>query len=206
MPEAILPEAFRDAHTQSIGSFSADKIPSKYMADRAEILGLHKSGALIPLEASITKTYVDDKLIMSAQVRDISERKQALKTLEDSEARFRAIFDHAVEAIALLDASGFVIEINSAATDMLPLNEYVGNKHLWELTWWGTFDSSEKLEAEEALHNNVMEATQGNLVRTRTELSTTRGVLQIDFSLIPVSDTSGKVIYIIAEARKLIEL
>ena len=74
---------------------------------------------------------------MSAQVRDISERKQALKTLEDSEARFRAIFDHAVEAIALLDASGSVIEINSAATDMLPLNEYVGNKHLWELTWWG---------------------------------------------------------------------
>ena len=202
----LLPEAFRDAHTQSIRSFGADKIPSKYMSDRAEILGLHKSGALIPLEASITKTYIDNKLIMSAQVRDISERKQALKTLEDSEARFRAIFDHAVEAIALLDASGLVIEINRAAMDMFPLNEYVGNKHLWELTWWGTFDSSEKLEAEEALHNNVMEATQGNLVRTRTELSTSRGVLQIDFSLIPVSNSSGEVIYIIAEARKLIEL
>ena len=204
--DILIPEAFRDTHRQNIQSFSTDKIPSKYMGERAEILGLHKSGRMIPLEASITKTHIDNKLIMSAQVRDISERKQSLKSLEDSEARFRAIFDHAVEAIALLDASGLVIEINPAATDMLPLDEYVKDKHLWELTWWGSNDSSEKLEAEEALQNNVMEATQGNLVRTRTELSTSRGLVQIDFSLIPVSDTNGEVIYIIAEARKLIEL
>jgi PAS domain S-box-containing protein len=202
----LIPEAFHDTHTRHIRSFSSDKIPSKYMGERSEILGAHKSGALIPLEASITKTYVDNKLIMSAQVRDITERKQALKTLEDSEARFRAIFDHAVEAIALLDESGLVIEINRAATDMLPLNEYVGDKYLWELTWWGTNDSNEKLEAQETLQNNVMEATQGNLVRTRTELSTSRGDLHIDFSLIPVSNANGEVIYIIAEARKLIEL
>jgi len=201
----LLPEGARDAHTESIQVFSGDKSPSKFMGERGEIIGLHKSGARIPLEASITKTFIGNRLIMSAQIRDISERKQAQKSLEEREARFGAVFDHAVEAIALLNASGLVLEINSAAREMLPLDESVNDKHLWELTWWGSTDSTERAEAEKSLHDNVVDASKGRTVRTRSELVTSRGTHEIDFSLIPVTNESDEVIYIIAEARKLIE-
>ncbi len=201
----LVPEAARKAHSNSIGDFGADKAPSKFMGQRGEILGQHKSGRLIPLEASITKTYIGNRLIMSAQVRDISARKKAQRDLEEREARFGAVFDHAVEAIALLDAEGLVLEINSAARKMLPQNESVQGKHLWELGWWGTPDSSERAEAEKSLHDNVVEAAAGTTVRTRSELETSHGILDIDFSLIPVTNESGEVKYLIAEARNLIE-
>ncbi len=122
----LLPTSASDAHTESIQVFSGDKSPSKFMGERGEIIGLHKSGARIALEASITKTFIGNRLIMSAQIRDISDRKQAQKILEEREARFGAVFDHAVEAIALLDASGLVLDINSAARERLPVSVRVG--------------------------------------------------------------------------------
>ena len=88
---------------------------------------------------------------------------------------------------------------------MLPLDESVSEKHLWELTWWDFTDSAERAEAEKTLHDNVIEAARGNTVRTRAELVTSRGTHEIDFSLIPVANDSNEVMYIIAEARKLIE-
>jgi PAS domain S-box-containing protein len=142
---------------------------------------------------------------MSAQVRDISERKRTQEALKEREARFGAVFNHAIEAIALLDATGRILEINNAAREMLPVDEEVLGKHLWELTWWGTSDSGERAESIDALRTNVMEAAGGNLVRTRSELATSRGVHELDFSLIPVSNEDKEVIYLIAEARKLIE-
>ena len=201
----LLPETVRDGHTRSIQTFETGKTPSRFMGDRGEILGLHKSGMLLPLEASITKTYIGDKLVMSAQVRDISERKRTQEALKEREARFGAVFNHAIEAIALLDAAGRILEINNAAREMLPVDEEVLGKHLWELTWWGTSDSGERAESIDALRTNVMEAAGGNLVRTRSELATSRGVHELDFSLIPVSNADKDVIYLIAEARKLIE-
>lgn len=201
----LLPVGARDEHTESIQIFSGDKSPSKFMGERGEIIGLHKSGTAIPLEASITKTFIGNRLIMSAQIRDISERKVAQKSLEEREARFGAVFNHAVEAIALLDATGLVLEINSAAREMLPVDESVDGKHLWELTWWGSSDSNERRDAMQNLHDNVIEAAQGNTVRTRAELITSRGTHEIDFSLIPVTNEGDEVIFVIAEARKLIE-
>ena len=201
----LLPETVRDGHTRSIQTFETGKTPSRFMGDRGEILGLHKSGMVLPLEASITKTYIGDKLVMSAQVRDISERKRTQEALKEREARFGAVFNHAIEAIALLDATGRILEINDAAREMLPVDEEVLGKHLWELTWWGTSDSGERAESIDALRTNVMEAAGGNLVRTRSELATSRGVHELDFSLIPVSNADKDVIYLIAEARKLIE-
>jgi PAS domain S-box-containing protein len=201
----LLPESVRDGHTKSIQTFESGKTPSQFMGQRGEILGLHKSGRLLPLEASITKTYIGDNLIMSAQVRDITERKRTQEALKEREARFGAVFNHAIEAIALLDATGRVLEINYAAREMLPVDEDVQDKNLWELTWWGTSDSNERAESLDTLRTNVMEAAAGNLVRTRSELVTSRGAHDIDFSLIPVSNEDKEVIYLIAEARKLIE-
>jgi len=199
----LIPGDAREAHTRRIQTFGRGKSPSRLMGERGEITGLHKSGKLIPLEASITKTFIGDKLILSAQIRDISLRKIAEANLAEREARFSAVFNHAVEAIALLDSEGCVLEINEAAREMLPIDEPAINKPLWQLPWWNSSNATEQAESEERLQANVMEAKVGKVVHTRATLNAGSDFFELDFSLTPVSDRNNQVIYLIAEARKL---
>lgn len=199
----LLPQNIRDEHTTSIQTFSSGKRPSQSMGERGEINGQHKSGKIMPLEASITKTYIGDKLVLSAQVRDITQRKKVEVDLAEREARFSAVFNHAVEAIALLDETGCVLEINQAAREMLPIDEPVINKPLWVLPWSNSSNGGREPESEERLRDRFHQAMLGNTVHTRTSLDAGSDALDLDFSLTPIFNNSHHVLYIIAEARKL---
>ena len=199
----LLPQNIRDEHTTSIQTFSSGKRPSQSMGERGEINGQHKSGKIVPLEASITKTYIGDKLVLSAQVRDITQRKKVEVDLAEREARFSAVFNHAVEAIALLDETGCVLEINQAAREMLPIDEPVINKPLWVLPWSNSSNGGREPESEERLRDRFHQAMLGNTVHTRTSLDAGSDALDLDFSLTPIFNNSHHVLYIIAEARKL---
>ena len=54
--------------------------------------------------------------------RDITERRRAEETVKSSEARWRAVFDHAGIGIALLDMAGHPIQNNAALQQMLGYN------------------------------------------------------------------------------------
>ena len=199
----LLPQNIRHEHTTSIQTFSSGKRPSQSMGERGEITGQHKSGKIMPLEASITKTYIGDKLVLSAQVRDITQRKKVEVDLAEREARFSAVFNHAVEAIALLDEKGCVLEINRAAREMLPIDEPVINKPLWVLPWSNSSNGREEPEFEERLRDRFHQAMLGNTVHTRTSLDAGSDALDLDFSLTPIFNKGHHVLYMIAEARKL---
>ncbi|MFW9813753.1 MAG: PAS domain S-box protein [Candidatus Thorarchaeota archaeon] len=53
------------------------------------------------------------------QTLDISERMLAERRLQESEARFRAMFEHAAVGVARVDVSGEILEANNALEDML---------------------------------------------------------------------------------------
>ena len=191
----LLPQNIRDEHTTSIQTFSSGKRPSQSMGERGEINGQHKSGKIMPLEASITKTYIGDKLVLSAQVRDITQRKKVEVDLAEREARFSAVFNHAVEAIALLDETGCVLEINQAAREMLPIDEPVINKPLWVLPWSNSSNGGREPESEERLRDRFHQAMLGNTVHTRTSLDAGSDALDLDFSLTPIFNNSHHVLY-----------
>lgn len=194
--DRLLPADIAKDHARLVGTFASGSHASRMMGQRGEIYGLHKQGHLIPLEASITKTTIDGEVILSAQVRDITERKRRERTLVESEARFRAIFEHAIEAMALLSPTGEVLEINPAARAMLPA--FLPQKFLWQLDWWFDEEDSASIEqSRHALESGVGRCAKGEVIRMRRVL----GAREIDFSMIPVAGPDGRVIYIIAEGR-----
>ncbi|HVL15937.1 MAG TPA: PAS domain S-box protein, partial [Gemmata sp.] len=54
-----------------------------------------------------------------AVLRDTTERRAAEQALRESEGRFRGLFEHAADAIFLLDSGGRVLDVNRRATHCL---------------------------------------------------------------------------------------
>ncbi len=74
-----------------------------------------KDGTFSPVEVNLGRLTFRGEPVMLAMVRDISERKLAEKTLRDSEARFRSIFENAAASMGMVGPDGFILQINPAA-------------------------------------------------------------------------------------------
>ena len=202
--EMLLPARFRPRHELHIEAFRSGKEPARMMGQRGEIVGLTKSGDEVPLEASISKVFIDGRPTFSAQLRDIRARKAAEQLLRASERRFRTVFDHAMEAIALLDPDGVVLELNDATSALLGSNVDAVGQPFWALPWWPqAANAIERGDAQRNLRSTVQRCSAGEEIRTRTELRDAAGQTRvIDFSLRPVVD-DGRTVAMIAEGRDI---
>jgi PAS domain S-box-containing protein len=205
--DGLLPERFRAAHPRHIETFREGKAPSRLMGERGEISGLSKAGEEIPLEASITKVFIDGEPTFSVQLRDIRARKAAERARIESEQRFRTVFDHAMEAIALLDPSGTVLELNAATRALLGNGSGALGAKFWVLPWWPWLaDENERKSRQQAMQELLGRCRAGEQIRTRAELVDAAGVAHvIDFSLRPVGD-GRDVVAIVAEGRDITAL
>jgi len=197
--ELLLHESARKTHKHHIDSFQLSKEPSRLMGQRGEIIALTKQGDQIPLEATITKVFIEGEPTFCAHLRDIRQRKKQEVKLAASEQRFRTIFENTVEAVALLNLEGKVLEINSAARSMLGSTQDVNNQYFWELPWWSTkVTASELTENRVNMKAQVEACVRGEVVRVQDHLVGVDQVSRyIDFSLIRAGDV------IIAEGRSL---
>ncbi len=201
----LVPTVFQAGHDKHIKTFADGKQASRLMGTRGEISGLHKDGHELTLEASITKTFIDGTLLISAHIRDISERKLAEAALAESELRFRAVFDQALDAMAVLTPDGAVLDLNSAALQLLGNPESYTSRYFWDLDWWRFSDRPDLLaEARESLKADIERTSKGDQVHTQVlyNLSATDR-RQLDFSLLPVVNSFGETIYVIAEGRDI---
>jgi PAS domain S-box-containing protein len=135
------------------------------------------------------------------QCRRLSiEAEQARQQAEESERRFRAIFDATFQFIGLLNPEGILLEANQTALDFGGLtHEDVLNRPFWEARWWTI---SPQTQAQ--LRDAIAQAAQGEFVRYEVEvLGAGDRVITIDFSLKPVRDESGQVVLLIPEGRDI---
>ena len=118
----------------------------------------------------------------------------------EADQRFRAIFDHAFQFIALLTADGTVLEANQTGLDFIGVAraEVIG-RAFWETKWWAaSSDGRSQLEAA------ITAAAHGAIVRYEVDLPDARGrAATIDFSVKPLRDRSGQVFLLIAEGRDI---
>jgi PAS domain S-box-containing protein len=195
----LLPERTRDDHPNLMRRFAEEPQPARLMGERSEVAGLTRSGAEIPLEASITKVTLDQTLVFSAHLRDLRARKAAEAALAQSLASFTTVFDNAQQAMALIAPDGAVLEINAAARGLLPPGAEPRGQAFAELPFWSTDAQATAAWLREAMDR----CGSGQVYRAPATVVYPDGsTRQLDFSLTPVIQ-DGATFTIVAEAREL---
>lgn len=201
----LLPDSLRRTHGAHVRAFGESKVPSKLMSQRGEVSGLRKNGEIFPIEASITSVHVHGTPTFTAHIRDITAQKAAQSALVESELRFRAIFDNAYEAIALLTQGGKVLEINRAAKALTEGDAPLTGMALWDLPWFtDETDQEGEREGREQLRQAVAAGAEGKISHFETGVTKPGGeARRIDFNLIPVKDANSEIVFLVAEGRDI---
>jgi PAS domain S-box-containing protein len=123
--------------------------------------------------------------------------------LHQTQRRFRAIFDSALEFMALLTPGGTVVEVNRTALDWarIPPEAVIGTPFWDAPAMRGDPGLRQRIEA------GIRQAAAGETVREQHEVRGPDGVqLYLDFSLKPVRDEDGRPVWLVAEGRDITEL
>ncbi len=94
-----------------------------------------KNGKLIQVEFVSNIYMAGSEKIIQCNIRDITARKHAESVLQESESRYRRLFETAQDGILILDAkTGMIEDVNPFLIDMLGYSreEFVAKK-LWEV-------------------------------------------------------------------------
>ncbi|HNB18692.1 MAG TPA: PAS domain S-box protein, partial [Candidatus Obscuribacter sp.] len=121
---------------------------------------------------------------------------------KESDVRFRAIFNQTFQLIGLLTPDGRLLEANQTALDMVGVDPAtLRNKFFWDTPWW-----QHSPQEQELLKQAIKDAASGKFVRFQTNHIGRGGeTITIDFSIKPVLDDSGKVLYLLPEGRDMTE-
>ena len=116
--EFVIPHRFRDSHPAKRNKFIKDALVRPIDA-KLDLIGLKKNGEEFPVEVSLSPLKTDEGLLISAAVRDITERIRAGEALRESEEKNRLVLENIEEGIFGVNLDGQVIFINPSACSIL---------------------------------------------------------------------------------------
>ncbi len=139
---------------------------------------------------------------VGSQLGYVMERKRIEKTLQESEQKFRVIFNQSFQLGKLLSTDGRVLQANETMLKMSGLTEdQVNGKFIWDGPWWGN-DEAQSQKIRKAVESSAV----SKVVRFETLHRDTEGKkIDIDFTLKPITGETGDVLYLLAEGRDITE-
>jgi PAS domain S-box-containing protein len=154
-------------------------IPYEHGLSPADIIKWVLLITLIPL-----LFIVQLRRMVNSRTRELRESQKLLQTVQDNTSQFSG----------LLLPDGVVRDANRKALDFINVEkETVIGKFFWDTPWW-----RHSPEAQTKLKQSIAQAAQGETVRFETtHTSATGEPRQIDFSINPVRNDKGEVIYLV---------
>jgi PAS domain S-box-containing protein len=128
---------------------------------------------------------------------------QDITSIKENEIKFKGIFDSAITFIGFLNPKGILLEANRTALDTAGIKRKdVIGKYFWDCYWWQISKG-----AREELKENFQRAISGETISYEVTIWIANYTpITVHFSLKPIFDEKGKVIYIIPEARPVQEI
>ncbi|MFD9096626.1 PAS domain S-box protein [Streptomyces collinus] len=190
--ELLVPHRFRDHHTRHRDGY-ADNRQVRPMGAGLELHGLRKNGTEFPVEISLSPLETEDGLLVSAAVRDVSDRKAAEARINE----LAALVESSQDAILAKTLDGQITYWNAAAARLYgyTAEEAIG-RHVSML-------------APDELHDDIRvllkRLRHGEKVEHFETLRVTRtgSLLDVDVTLWPTRDARGRVVGACAIVRDI---
>ncbi|WP_309602429.1 PAS domain-containing protein [Sphingomonas sp.] len=145
----------------------------------------------------------DITLAKQSEIELRTQVEERTAELQASEARVRAIFDTVLEVIVLLEPDGTILEINRVSTPWRDTNpeRSLGGK-IWDAPTMLAYP--EHIPAMKAAVASAAkgEPFNGEFKMERAGVATA----YLDYSIQPIRDDHGEIIYLLAEARDITDL
>ena len=160
-----------------------------------------------PVDTQLIKKYQTDFLdkgqLSWAQLERSIRYLSHLLVLQKQETKFQAIFDNALEFMALIKPNGILQDINEAALTLMgSQRKTVIGSPFWTLPW--TIHTETKTQGQ--LKVAIASAARGHLAHCEVEIQKTNESSNlVDLSLTPVTDAKGEIIWILVEGHNLSE-
>ena len=116
--DVLVPDRSRSQHGHHVAGYaSAPRLRS--MGIGMELTGRHKDGSEIPVEISLSPTRTSRGLLVTAGIRDVTERRRLERDNRRANAYLVSAVDSVRDAFALYDDQDRVIMVNSSARQLL---------------------------------------------------------------------------------------
>lgn len=116
--DILVPHRFRGGHPHLRDGFIHHPTTRPMGAGR-DLFGLHKDGSHFPVEIGLNPITTNEGLFVVSAIVDITERKKHTEELQQSEIRFRTMFDNSAVGISIMRLDGKIIAANPALCKML---------------------------------------------------------------------------------------
>ncbi|MEW1777872.1 PAS domain S-box protein [Streptomyces sp. NPDC086777] len=190
--ELLMPHRFRGHHTVHRGGYAENR-QVRPMGAGLDLHGLRKDGTEFPVEISLSPLETADGLLVSAAVRDVSDRKAAEARINE----LAALVESSQDAILAKTLDGYITYWNAAAQRLYGYTaEEVIGRHVSLL-------SPSELRGEiSALLQRLL---HGEKVEHFETLRVTKdgSLLDVDVTLWPTRDTDGAVVGACAIVRDI---
>lgn len=118
----LTPPEQREAEKKVLANFKDSQVLQTH-GRVIEQEGLRKDGSKIPLEATFSSIKVENGYLITAILRDVSERKQAEKKLREAKEFLEKVIEGSKDGIIICDEKGHILSCNNAMLEMSGLTK-----------------------------------------------------------------------------------
>jgi diguanylate cyclase (GGDEF)-like protein/PAS domain S-box-containing protein len=146
---------------------------------------------------------MDNQIIFTVILRDITDRVRFGEALKESEKHLRNVLDGLPQMlVGLMTPGGTLIEVNRPALEIAGLKHKDVLGKPFEQTYWWSYSESVKKQLRDAIHR----VAGGETCRYDVVIRVGKNhFITIDFCLQPLLDEAGDVIYLIPSAVDISE-